>query len=62
MYIPDNWIKNKNNEPEIRNLISECVGGLHFKYDDTLVEVEKRLQELDEDIILQELKKGSFAM
>lgn len=60
MYIPDNWIKNKNNESEIRTLISDYVGC--FKFDDTLVNIENRLKELDENIILKELKKGTFAM
>ncbi|MEF2675890.1 MAG: hypothetical protein U0M70_06615 [Eubacteriales bacterium] len=63
MYIPSDWIKNKNNEPEIRNLISKCVGCLHFgDIDETLADVENRLKELDEDIVLKELKKGTFAM
>ena len=54
MYIPSDWIKNKNNEPEIRNLISKCVGCLHFgDIDETLADVENRLKELDEDIILE---------
>lgn len=60
MYIPDNWIKNKNNESEIRTLISDYVGC--FKFDDTLFNIENRLKELDENIILKELKKGTFAM
>lgn len=60
MYIPDNWIKNKNNESEIRTLISDYVGC--FQFDDTLVNIENRLKELNEDIILKELKKGTFAM
>ena len=59
MYIPDDWIKNKNNESEIRNLISEYVGC--FQFDNTLVKIEGRLKELNEDIILKELKKGTFA-
>lgn len=60
MYIPDNWIKNKNNESEIRTLISDYVGC--FKFNDTLVDIENRLKELDENIILEEFKKGTFAM
>ena len=60
MYIPSDWIKNKNNESEIRNLISDYVGC--FKFDATSDKVESRLKELDEDIILKELKKGTFAM
>lgn len=60
MYIPENWIKNKNNESEIRNLISDYIGC--FQFDDTLVNIENRLKELGEDIILKELKNGTFAM
>ena len=60
MYIPSDWIKNKNNEPVIRNLISNYVGC--FKFDDTLEKIENRLNELGEDIIPKELKNGTFAM
>lgn len=60
IYIPDDWIRNKKNEPEIRELISKCVTCLRFY--DPMDEVEKRLKELGEDIILQELKKGTFSM
>jgi len=60
MYIPDSWIKNKNNEPEIRDLISEHTGC--FQFNDTLADIENRLKELGEDIIIKELKKGTFAM
>lgn len=60
MYIPSDWIKNKDNEYEIRNLIRECVSCFHF--DDMSAKIENRLKEIGEDIILEELKKGTFAM
>ena len=63
MYIPDNWIKNKNNESEIRSLISDCLGCLQFGEPSVKIEKsEKRLKELGEDIILKKLKNGAFGM
>lgn len=59
IYIPNNWIINKNNETEIRALILECVGCLRFE--DSSVKAIKRLKELGEYIILEKLNDGIFA-
>lgn len=63
IYIPEDWIKNKGNETEIRELISRCVGCFRIGKDLKKIEnTENRLKELGEDIILEELKHGSFAL
>lgn len=59
MYIPMDWFRNAENEKEVRALISEYGGCLRFEGD--LEKVESRLEELGEDRILEELKKGTFA-
>ncbi|MDU5371883.1 MAG: hypothetical protein E6119_05400 [Negativicoccus succinicivorans] len=58
-YIPDGWIKDKRNEDEVRRLIATCMADLKFGNEEE--RAEARLKELGEDIILGELKKGTFA-
>nr|DAI01599.1 MAG TPA: TRCF domain [Caudoviricetes sp.] len=63
IYIPEDWIKNKSNEIEIRELISTCIGCFRSSKDLKEIEnTENRLKELGEDRILVELKQGSFAL
>lgn len=60
VYIPNGWIKDRKNEDEIRTLISESLGC--FKLKDSSQKVEDRLKELGEIKILEEFKKGTFAV
>lgn len=60
MYLPLDWLKNKDNEKEVRNLITDSGGCLQFG--DNSEKIEKRLKELNEVKILEEFKKGTFAM
>ena len=63
IYIPDDWVKNKGNDAEIREIISNCIGCFRFSNDlKNIEDAENRLKELGEDKILEELKKGSFAL
>lgn len=59
MYIPMEWLRKTENETEVRTLLSNVGGCLRFA--DDIMKLELRLQELGEDKILQELKKGTFA-
>ena len=58
--IPNSWIKDRQNEDEIRTLISESLGCIKLK--DSSQKVEDRLKELGEVKILEEFKKGTFAV
>lgn len=60
VYIPNGWIKDRKNEYEIRILISESLGCIKLK--DSSQKVEDRLKELGEIKILEEFKKGTFAV
>ena len=60
VYIPNGWIKDRKNEDEIRTLISESLGCIKLK--DSSQKVEDRLKELGEIKILEEFKKGTFAI
>ena len=60
VYIPNGWIKDRKNEDEIRTLISESLGCIKLK--DSSQKVEERLKELGEIKILEEFKKGTFAV
>lgn len=60
MYLPLDWLKNKDNENEIRRLITDHGGCLQFG--DSSDKIETRLKELGENKILEEFKKGTFAM
>ncbi len=52
------WLNNPENEKEVRTLIEECTGC--FRFEDDSERGEARLQELGENNILEELKKGTF--
>lgn len=58
MYIPVDWLKNVENEKEIRTLITEYLGCFQFENDQK--RIVSRLKELEENKILEELKKGTF--
>ena len=60
VYIPNGWIKDRKNEDEIRTLISDSLGCIKLK--DSSKKVEDRLKELGEIKILEEFKKGTFAV
>ena len=60
IYIPNDWIKDRENEDERRTLISESLGCIKLK--DSSQKVEDRLKELGEIKILEEFKKGTFAV
>lgn len=62
MYIPSEWIKNIENEKEVRALMEKYTGCFHFDYERDLEKTELRLKELGEYKILDELKKGTFGM
>lgn len=60
IYIPNDWINDRKNEEEIRTLISESLGCIKLK--ESSQKVEDRLRELGEIKILEEFKKGTFAV
>ena len=60
IYIPGDWIKDGKNEDEIRTLISE--NHVCIKLNERPQKVEDRLRELGELKILEEFKKGTFAI
>ena len=60
IYIPGDWIKDRKNEDEIRTLISENLGCI--KLNESSQKVEDRLRELVELKILEEFRKGTFAI
>lgn len=60
VYIQNGWIKDRKNEDEIRTLISDSLGCIKLK--DSSKKVEDRLKELGEIKILEEFKKGTFAV
>lgn len=60
VYILDDWINDKRNETEIRELITESLSC--FKLNDESKKVEDRLRELGELKILEELNKGTFTI
>ena len=60
IYIPSDWVKDRKNEDEIRTLISESLGCI--KFNESSQKVEDRLRELGELKILEEFKKGMFAI
>ena len=60
IYIPNDWINDRKNEEEIRMLISESVGCI--KFDENSQKVEERLKDIGELKILEEFKKGTFAI
>ena len=51
VYIPNDWIKDRENEDEIRTLISESLGCIKLK--DSSQKVEDRLKELGEIFLLK---------
>ena len=60
IYIHSDWIKDRKNEDEIRMLISESLGCI--KLNESSQKVEDRLRELVELKILEEFRKGTFAI
>nr|DAN82125.1 MAG TPA: hypothetical protein [Caudoviricetes sp.] len=60
IYIPNDWINDRKNEEEIRMLISESLGCI--KFDENSQKVEERLKDIGELKILEEFKKGTFAI
>lgn len=61
IYIPDEWINNKENESEIRNILADIISCIKtVDYKDKLDRAKKRLKEMGEDIILEKLKDGVF--
>ena len=60
IYIPNDWINDRKNEEEIRMLISESLGCI--KFDESSQKVEERLKDIGELKILEEFKKGTFAV
>ena len=60
IYIPNDWINDIKNEEEIRTLISESLGCI--KFNESYKNVEDRLRDIGELKILEEFKKGTFAI
>lgn len=60
IYIPNDWIEDRKNEDEIRTLIFESLGCIKLR--ESSQKVEDRLKELGEIKILEEFKKGAFAV
>ena len=60
IYIPSDWVKDRKNEAEIRMLIFENLGCI--KLNESSQKVEDRLGELVELKILEEFRKGTFAI
>jgi|GEM_PF-977093 len=64
IYIPDEWLKNKENEEEVRRLLCSVIGCFKFSStkDKNEAAVFARLKELGEEKILQEWENGSFSL
>lgn len=64
IYIPDEWLKNKENEEEVRRLLCSVIGCIKFSStkDKNEAAVFARLKELGEEKILQEWENGNFSM
>lgn len=61
IYIPDEWIKHKENEEKIGLLLSKATFCIKTKsYEKELLQIEEDLKRLDEEKILEEFKKGTF--
>ena len=61
IYIPDEWIKHKENEEKIGLLLSKATFCIKTKsYENELLQIEEDLKRLDEEKILEEFKKGTF--
>ena len=61
IYIPDEWIRNKENEETIRDILDRictCIKTTDYKKD--LSEAKKSLEEMGEDIIIEKLEDGIF--
>lgn len=59
IYLPDDWINNKENYNEVRQLITDRLG--RFKFNDDYKKVKDRVKELGEYKILEEFNKDSFS-
>ena len=59
IYLPDDWINNKENQNEVRQLITDRLG--RFKFNDDYKKVKDRVKELGEYKILEEFNKDSFS-
>lgn len=60
-YLPDEWIKQKENEAEIEKILAEitcCIKTVDYK--DKLDQAKKRLKDMGEDAILKKFKDGVF--
>lgn len=60
IYVPNDWINDRKNEEEIRTLISDSLGCI--KFNESSKNVEDRLKDIGELKILEEFKKGTFAI
>lgn len=61
IYLPDEWIKQKENEVEIRKILADITGCIKtVDYKDKLDQAKKRLKDMGEDIILEKFKDGVF--
>ena len=61
IYIPDEWIKHKDNEEKIGLILSRATCCIKTKcYENELLKIEADLKRLDEEKILEEFKKGTF--
>lgn len=61
IYIPEEWIRDLQNEKEIYEMLEEGSGCLRIDRDTEDKKIASRLKELGEDKILEEFQKGSFA-
>ncbi|MCI8736869.1 MAG: hypothetical protein HFI11_07830 [Lachnospiraceae bacterium] len=61
IYIPEEWVRDPQNEKEIYEMLEESSGCLRIDRDTEDKKIASRLKELGEDKILEEFQKGSFA-
>lgn len=66
MYLPLEWLQNEENEKEVHELLGGFFdqGCLWFpgEREKAVERIESRLKELGENKILEEWKRGAFAM
>ncbi|WP_288326613.1 hypothetical protein [uncultured Clostridium sp.] len=59
-YIPDRWIKNKNNEARVHDLLDNLDCDLKVEGDNIEEEVLKELDSIGEYIIIEKYKNGEI--
>lgn len=60
-YIPTNWLKNKDNERKVHELLEKLEYDIVTEDSVPVEEVEEELESMGETIILEKLRNGQLA-